>query len=232
MIFVLNAGAAPNIAGFRLTVAGKLIHISGSARDLPGQAPAQVSFVNNGATLVVTERNSNTITAYTVDDGRLSGPFTHASAGQTPFGFAVSRMDLLVVSEAAGGGAGASTVSSYEVDDSGQLRRVTSALSTGQTAACWVAVTRNGRYAFVANAASRSISSLAVARDGMLTVLNASAGQTPANAIDLAMSGNSRYLYALSRDMVSVFRVSADGSLMPVQVVSGFPTTAGGLIAR
>jgi hypothetical protein len=32
----------------------------------------------------------------------LEGPFTHNSEGQTPFGFDVSRMDVLVVSEAAG----------------------------------------------------------------------------------------------------------------------------------
>jgi 6-phosphogluconolactonase len=144
MVVVLNAGGAANIASFRLTSRGSLLPLSGSTRALPGLAPAQVSFAAHGSVLVVTQKNSNTIAVYKVEDGDLSGPFSHASAGQTPFGFGISKMDILVVSEAAGGAPGASTVSSYEVEDSGQLRVITAALHAGQTAACWVAVTQNG----------------------------------------------------------------------------------------
>jgi 6-phosphogluconolactonase (cycloisomerase 2 family) len=234
LVFVLNAGGAANITGFRLTPAGMLVPIPGSTRVLPGAAPAQVSFAVHGGALVVTHKGSNTITVYAVDGSTLSGPFTHASAGATPFGFDLSRMDILVVSEAAGGAPGASTVSSYEVDDSGQLRAITSALATGETAACWVAVNQNGKYAYVANTGSSTISSLRVARDGSLTLLAAAAGHTPPGtpAIDLAFSVNSRYLYALAGPTISAFRVSADGSLTPVQVVSGLPAGTAGLAAR
>jgi len=233
IVFVLNGGGSANITGFRLTARGRLVPIPGSTRVLPGQAPAQVSFAA-GRALVVTEKASNTITVYTIDDQSLAGPFIHASSGPTPFGFGVARSDVLVVSEAAGGAVGASTVSSYEVDDTGGLRLITASLATGETAACWVAVTRSGKYAYIANTGSSTISSAAVGRDGSLTLLEAVAGRTPAGtpAIDLALSLGSKYLYGLAGNTISAFQVSADGSLTPVQVVSGIPPSAAGLVAR
>jgi 6-phosphogluconolactonase len=234
LIFVLNAGGVANITGFHLTHTGQLVPIPGSTRVLSGAAPAQISFANHGSTLVVTERVSNTITVYRVDDTTLSGPFTHPSSGLTPFGFGISGMDVVVVSDAAAGAPGATTVSSYIVNESGSLQPVTTALPLGQTAACWVAVTQNGKYAFIANAGSSTISSIAVARDGSLRVLNAAAGSTPPNtpAIDLALSVNSRYLYSLAGGTISAFRVASDGALMPVQVVTGLPASAAGMAAR
>jgi 6-phosphogluconolactonase (cycloisomerase 2 family) len=235
VVFVLNAGGTANITGFRLTPRGRLVPINGSTRVLPGAAPAQVSFAEQGQILVVTEKDSNTITLYKFEeDGMLEGPFTHDSAGQTPFGFEVSKSDLLIVSEAAGGAPGGSTISSYELDDDGTLRTITAALPTGQTAACWVAVTHNGKYAYVANTGSSNISSLAVGRNGALRLLAAIAGETPPGtpAIDLAFSAGSRYLYALAGNTISVFRVSAKGALEHLQVVTGFPSSAAGLAAR
>jgi 6-phosphogluconolactonase (cycloisomerase 2 family) len=234
MVVVLNAGGAANITAFRLSPHGALIPMPGSTRVLPGLAPAQVSFAAHGSLLIVTQKTSNTIVVYKVEDDGVSGPFSHASAGQTPFGFGISKMDILIVSEAAGGAPGASTISSYEVDDSGQFHVITSALHAGQTAACWVAVTQNGKYAYIANTGSSTISSVAVGRDGTLRVLSAVAGETPPStaAIDLAFNVNSKYLYALASGTISTFRASADGSLTRAQVVSGLPLSTAGLVAR
>jgi 6-phosphogluconolactonase (cycloisomerase 2 family) len=164
----------------------------------------------------------------------VSGPTVYSSSGMTPFGFGVSRTDVLVVSDASGGATGASTVSSYIVDDSGGLERVTAALPTGETAACWVAVTRNGRFAYIANTGSSTISSVAVRRDGSLALLDAVAGRTPPGtpAIDLAFSVNSRYLYSLAGGTISVFHASRFGRLALLQVVKGLPSSAAGLAAR
>jgi 6-phosphogluconolactonase len=234
LVFILNAGAPANITGFELTPRGALVPIPGSTRVLPGAAPAQVSFANHGTTLVVTEKNSNTITVYAVDDDTLSGPFTQPSSGMTPFGFGVSRSDLLIVSNAAGGAPGGSSVSSYFVEDEGPVQPVTAALRTGETAACWVAVTRNGKYAYIANTGSSTISSISVRRDGSLRLLEAVAGRTPAGtpAIDLDLSVNSKYLYSLAGGTISVFRVSRNGNLARVQVVTGLPSSTAGLAAR
>jgi 6-phosphogluconolactonase (cycloisomerase 2 family) len=183
---------------------------------------------------VVTEKGSNTIVVYPIDDGLISGPVTHPSSGMTPFGFGVSRNDLLIVSDAAGGAPGRSTVSSYAVDDDGSLDPVTAALATGETAACWVAVTKNGKYVYIANTGSSSISSMSVSRNGSLALIHAVAGRTPAGtpAIDLALSVNSKYLYALAGGTISVFRVWGNGVLSPVQVVTGLPSSTAGLTAR
>jgi 6-phosphogluconolactonase len=95
-------------------------------------------------------------------------------------------------------------------------------------------VTRNGRYAFIANTGSSTISSVGVHRDGSLTLISAVAGRTPPGtpAIDLALSANSRYLYSLAGGTISVFRVSPNSSLAPVQVVTGLPPSTAGLVAR
>lgn len=235
MVFVLNAGSPPQINGFRLTREGQLEAMPGATGMLVGAAPAQVSFDNHGASLVVTEKGSNTLEVFTIDDDEnLVGPVVTPSSGATPFGFAFGRGDILVVSEAVGGAPGASTVSSYWLDDDGTLTPLTMALPTTQTAACWVAVTKNGKYAYVANTGSSSISSIAVGRDGYLTLLDPAAGSTGAGtaAIDMAFSGNSRYLYALASGTISAFRGKPDGSLTPVGRVAGLPTSAVGLAAR
>jgi hypothetical protein len=97
-----------------------------------------------------------------------------------------------------------------------------------------VAVTRNGKFAFIANTGSSTISSVLVRRDGSLALLNPVAGRTPPGtpAIDLALSVNSSYLYSLAGGTISVFRVSAFGTLALVQVVTGLPSSTAGLAAR
>src|SRR5579871_2052762 len=51
LVYVLNAHGTPNITGFRLVDAGKLIALSGSTRDLPGgsmAAPHDIHFSPDG----------------------------------------------------------------------------------------------------------------------------------------------------------------------------------------
>ncbi len=233
LVFVLNAGGTANITGFRLSAKGNLVPLPGSTRVLPGMAPAQVSFALHGAVLVVTEKGSNTITTFPVDDGTVGPATTHASAGATPFGFAVAKFDVLVVTEAAGGAPGGSTISSYRTEKDGSVTPVTSSLSTGETAACWAAVTDNGKYAYIANTGSSSISSLEIGQDDSLTLLEAAAGHTPPGTptVDLAFSVNSKFLYGLAGNTISAFRVAADGTLAAVQTTT-LPASAVGLAAR
>lgn len=234
MAFVLNAGSA-RINGFSLTHDGRLEAIPGATGALSGAGPAQVSFDDHGTTLVVTDKATNTIETFTLGTGgNLMGPFVTPSAGATPFGFAFGHRDIVVVSEAAGGAPGASTVSSYLVNGDGTLTPVTTAVPTTQTAACWVAVTKDGKYAYAANTGSSSISSIAVSPNGALTLLNPVAGSTGGGtaAIDLAFSINGRFLYGLASGTISSFDVMSDGSLAPVGMVGGLPASAVGLVAR
>ena len=239
VLYVLNAGGAGSISGFHASKRGMLSPLAGSTRPLSGAGvgPAQVSFDPEGETMVVTEKNTNLIDVYEVDDdtGLAEGPESHPSAGATPFGFAFDRRDHLIVSEAFGGAVDASAVSSYEVDD-GDVDVITASAKTTETAACWIVVTDDGRYTYTTNTGSASISGYRIGHSGRLTLLDADGrtGETGAGPIDMAMSHGSRFLYSLNSgdDSITGFRVAADGSLTPVGGVSGLPDGATGLAAR
>ena len=241
MLYVLNAGGNGNITGFNVEH-GQLSPIPGSTRPLSGNAtgPAQVQFSADGRLLAVTEKSTNRIDIYTVNkDGTANGPTWHASAGITPFGFAFGKDGKLVASEAFGGGANASAASSYIVGKDGSFNVVSASSPTHQTAACWLALTSNERYAYTANAGSASISGYSVGQDGSLALLDASGvtGTTGAHPADLAMSNNSHFLYSLnitaSSQSISAFEVQSDGSLSPVTgITGGLPSSAVGLAAR
>ena len=233
-VFVLNAGGTPNITGFHLTGAGVLVPIPSVQKVLTGTGPAEVSFNRDGTLLAVTEKTSNTIVVFSIDSGKLIGPFISASAGQEPFGFAFGPHNLLLVSEAFNGAQNGSAVSSYQADSGGGLRLITASSPTTQTAACWLVVTANGRFAYTDNTGSSTVSSFAVAQDGSLALLNGTAGSTPAETspIDLALSADSQYLYSLASGTISEFEVAADGSLSPIGSITGLPASTVGLQAQ
>lgn len=242
LVYVLNAGGAGNISGLTFDARGNLLPLVGSTQPLsnggvgaaPG--PAQVSFSPNGRQLVVTEKATNQILTYNVDqNGLASGPVVHPSVGATPFGFGFSKKDTLIVSEAFGGAPNGSAVSSYSLNGGG-LTVVSPSVYTNQTAACWIAVTGNGKYAYTTNAGSGSISGYQVGHDGSLSLLNGNGqtgvtgpGSTP---VDAAFGVNSHFLYVLLAGAhgIAVFQVGADGSLTPLGQVS-VPTGAIGIAA-
>ena len=231
VLYVLNAGGDGNISGFRVGNDGALAPLAGSTRPLSGSGvgPAQVSFSPTGAWLVVTEKATNRLDIYAVgSDGLLSGVNTAASAGGTPFGFAFGHRDELFVSEAAG------SASSYIVGTAG-LTVASGAVLTHQGAPCWAVVTQNGRYGYTANAQGGSISGFAITSDGSISLIDGD-GRTAVvggGNIDLAVSGNSRYLYQLNGNRsISGFRIEADGHLTAVGNVAGLPASTVGLVAR
>jgi 6-phosphogluconolactonase (cycloisomerase 2 family) len=241
ILYVLNAGTESNISGFRVAHDGRLRPLRNSTRPLSAAAvqPAQVQFNNTGDFLVVTEKATNKIDLYAVDDGTARGPFVRDSNGITPFGFAFDRRDRLVVSEAFMDAPGASAVSSYDFDAAeAPLEVVSGSVKTMQTSACWVAITRLGRYAYVTNTGSGTISGYAIARDGTLALLapNGISASTGAGSLpqDLALTRRSDFLFALAPGTGSLvtFRVLADGSLRHVDTAQGIPASAQGLAAH
>ncbi len=239
LLYVLNAGS-DDISGFTLSRHGKLSALPGSTRSLSGTgtAPAQIQFDPNGSILVVTEKATNLIDTFVVDDDGLPGNAnSFASVGATPFGFAFDRRGRLVVSEAAGGAPDASSVSSYQVSDDGVVTVIDGAVPTTETAACWVAISDNGRYAYTTNTGSSSLTGYRIARDGSLSLLDAdgATGDTGAGSapIDLAFSGNSRFIYSLSaaNGSISAFKVGKNGSLTTIGRIEGIPGSLNGLAA-
>jgi len=221
VVYVLNSGATPNVSTFTQDTGGSLSALAGGRRDLNAGATgaAQVSVAPDGTTLVVTERTAHRLETLALDAaGRPGAPVITASSGQTPFGFAFGHRGDVLVSEA-----GASTVSSYRVGDGGALHAITVSLAVGQGAACWLAASPNGRFAYTGNA-SGSISGFRVGEDGSLSALDADGitaalpGTTPR---DLDFSRNGRFLYAVSPAGRAIgYRVATDGSLRQVANVA------------
>jgi 6-phosphogluconolactonase (cycloisomerase 2 family) len=236
LLYVLNAGGGAgdkdNIVAF-VFADGKLLPLPNSARLLSGDntGPAQVSFTSDGDRLIVTERLTNLIDTYAVDgDGVAGTRTTSPSAGMTPFGFDVGRHDRLFVSEAATGSA-----SSYTVSATGELQVISGAVPTQQSAPCWLLTSHNERFVYTANAGSGSISGFHVGHDGSLELLNAD-GRTAvtgdgSHPVDMAQSHDGRFLYNLANGDGTLhgFKVKENGSLEPVMVLNGIPTSAAGL---
>lgn len=231
VVYVLNAGpGTENVSGFYLSDRGYLEPIPGAILPLSGVnvGPAQLELNAAGTLLAVTEKGTSLIDVYTLDaDGLASQPYVQGSEGTTPFGFrffTYQGEDRLVVSEAFEGAVDASAASSYAVDAYGTLTPVSSSVPTLQTAACWVALTGNGRFGYTANTGSGSVTGYTVAPDGTLAFI----GNTPlsgaaASSIDLAFSRQGRFLYVLDQenDQIDGFRVESDGSLTGLGAVPG-----------
>jgi 6-phosphogluconolactonase len=241
LLYVLNEGGTPNIAGFDFDEDGTLTPLPGSTRPLIGGVaadPAQIGFSHDGELLVVTEKSGNRINTYTInDDGLPSPPMDNASNGMTPFGFAFNNADTLVVSEAFGGAANQSAASSYSASDDGTLNVISGSVPNSQSASCWVVITNNGKFAFVSNTASGTISSYRInAEDGSLTLLNPVAANTGMGSapIDMTLSNNSRILFVLLAGTQSVasFRIWRNGNLTPVDTAGGLPLGAQGIAAK
>ena len=240
LLYVLNAGGTGNISGFTLTRKGKLIPLADSTRPLSGAAvaPAQIAFNPEGKVLVVTEKAANNLATYTIDDdGRARGPYVYPAAGTTPFGFAFDRRGRLFVSQAAAGVANSGGVSSYRLSDSGVPSVISASVSTTETAACWVVVTNNGRFAYVTNGGSASVSAYHIQLDGSIVLRDADGrtGDTGVGSgpLDAALAGNSRYLYTLSprNGTIGAFSVQRDGALVALPGPSGLPISTNGLAA-
>ena len=237
IVFVLNAGGTGNISGFSLDD-NKLSPIPNSTRTLSSSmaGAAQVSFVRNGRVLVVTEKATNKIITYTVNEWGVPGTMhSITSASPTPFGFAPGRHGNIYVSEAVGGAANASNVSSYQVSNDGSITLADGPVGTGQSAACWVVLTNNGKFIYTTNTASNTLSSYNVNQgSGNINLLQSIAATSGMGPIDAALSDNSKYLYVLNSasHSISAYSVANNGSLTTVQTVTGLPASTNGLAAN
>ncbi len=247
LLYVLNAGGsvgdADNISGFIVAEDGTLSPLPDSTRPLSSDttAPAQIGFTPDGSVLVVTEKATNNILTYTVgNDGYAADPTIYASVGTTPFGFAFGKRGQLFVSEAFGGMPDVSAVSAYIVSPDGDLEVVSPSVGNLQTAACWVIVTKGGRFAYDTNTGSGSISGYSISFDGTISLLDAD-GRTGVTGdgtapLDMALSVNGQYLYTLNggNETISAFRVDGKGglTLIAADVAVGLPDGSNGLAAR
>jgi 6-phosphogluconolactonase (cycloisomerase 2 family) len=246
LLYVLNAGSVAggvdNIAGFQIGPRGVLSPLPNSSRPLsaPATGPAQVGFSREGDMLIVTERLTNRITTFALDQFGIPGtPQSTASSGATPFGFRVNLDGFLIVSEAGGGANGLSAASSYAVKDQGTLAVISGSVPTLQAAACWIGVTADGQYAYTGNAGSGTVTGFAVGDQGALTRLTGPGGTVAtggASPTEMAVLGR-QVLYVLNRNSggIGVFEIRKDGTLVMRQNLQGVlpaQTFANGLLVH
>lgn len=239
LVYVLNAGRdgfPGSIVGFR-TSGGRFSPIPDARLPLNPNAgnPSQIDFSPEGNLLIVTDKPTNTITTYRVNATGVAGPpQPQPSTGETPFGFDTTG-DLLLVSEAFGGAADASALSSYRMNLDGSLRRISDSVPTTETAACWVEVTENGRYAYLTNTGSGTITGYRIRTNGRVQRLDNDGvtATTGGGPLDVEMVG-SDFLYVHVGDTNSLqgFRVvPGTGALIPLNGsgTDGLPATAVGV---
>jgi 6-phosphogluconolactonase len=236
LVYVLNNGT-PNISAFTV-MDEKLVPLADSARPLstPDADPAQVSFTLDGRGLIATERGTNSISSYVIDElGYAQAAATVKSAGQTPYGFAFASDGALVVSEAFGGTKGAAAASSYAVSGA-ELQVISGSIADTRSEVCWVVITKDDRFAYVTNFGDGTVSSYEIAADRSLKLSDPVAGSTGRDdkgLRDEAISADGRYLYAIDPDAQKLFAwaIGQDGQLMPAGEYGGIPATVAGLAA-
>jgi 6-phosphogluconolactonase len=210
--YVVNAGDS-TISGFRIRH-DRLEPIDGSTQSLTGSGAAQVSFDAEGKRLVVTEKATSTIDVFAVNRrGVASAAVPAASVGETPFGFAIDDRNHVIVSNAAAGAANASSVSSYRFTGRTGLEAVSSEVADSQTAACWIALSENQKYAYTTNAGSGSISSYRVGRHGSLELLQSVAATPGMGPNEMVEADGSLFTLNTGSHTVTAHTISSDGSL-------------------
>jgi len=230
LVYVLNTGS-PSLVGLRLEGWTRV----GEHQLAEGSDPAQVGFSPDGSTLVVTDRATDAIVQYPVDDsGRLGEPTVVPSSGPTPYGFAFAG-DTLVVTEAFGAQTGKAAASSYRLAG-GAVTPVSRSVGNGRSEICWAVVTNDGRYAFTTNFADGAVSRYAIGGDGSITLEDAAAGTSVEGRPGLRdedLTGDGRFLYAIDADSQRIFgwAIESGGELRPLGSWEGLPATAAGLAA-
>ncbi|MEV6637301.1 beta-propeller fold lactonase family protein [Actinoplanes sp. NPDC051470] len=172
-VYVLNAGGATNVTGFRLSRDGlhplagstRKLGITNAAVPLFTDSPPQVGFSPDGRHLLVTTKSKNTIEVFaTAHDGRLSAkPVTTTSTGDVPFSFVFDQAGHLLVTEAAKSG-----VTSYTLRKDGTLDVITPSVESGQQVLCWIA--RAGKFFYGTNPGSSTISLYTVDDKGKVAI--------------------------------------------------------------
>jgi hypothetical protein len=271
LVYVLNEGelgptddaSEGTIQGYTVSPGGTLTALPGSVEPLSvtgneNAVPAQIAFDNTGRTLTVTHRaplplgfpfnlpGSSRIDTFVLNADGTPGPaVVNAAVGDVPndfapFGFAFDPSNRLLVTNAFG-----PSISSYAINTTtGALTFIPGGNTTvpGTFAPCWIAITPDGRFAFLSNTGSDDITRLSIATDGTTTVLGTTALPGAGSAADIVLSPDGRFLTVLSvvaanlgpppaadTSQADTYAVGTDGSLTLLADGQTPATLAGGV---
>lgn len=236
LVYVANSAAASNVVGFHIERDGRLNFIPNSLRFLSGAnaGVGSVAISPDGTFLAVTERNTNNIDVFKIlDDGTLDPIVVNHDPTPGIFSLVFAPDGALLVAETGPAGqTNASAVSSFFVAANGSLTPVSPDVPTLGAAACWLEVAPNGKFVYVSNAGTGTVSGFLLGPGGALSPLPGTVlGTNPAGStnIDIAVSADSRFLYTLNTGTgtISIFTIQSNGSLIVQSPVTGLPAAAG-----
>jgi 6-phosphogluconolactonase len=260
-----NSSTGNAIVAYARHADGSLSYLGSYPTSGRGTAPAiglgsqgAVVLAPNDRFLFAVNSGSDEISSFAVDKDGLAFVSKVGSGGQRPVSIAATE-HLLYALNAAGNttlagfrigkdgsltpvpswtrtlGAGVGAATSFTIDRDGNLTKASGPVATNQLAPCWVVLTKNGRFAYTANAQSGSVSAFAVGRDGSLSLVThadgSPAGITGMNTgpLDMDVSRNSRFLYVVEGRTGNImgFEIRSDGLLSPMPDALA-PITGGG----
>lgn len=249
-VYVLNEGSGlssdpaqlrfDNISGFRFTGNGNLVPIAGSTRIINNTrptAPAKVGFNKSGTVLLVTEKATDTLTTYVMQQDGTPAliPLKHTSFVPTPFGFAFGDRDYVYVTEANRNGPGAT--SSYRVDSvTGAVSSRIDSLNQG-LAPCWTVLSNDQTIGYETNTSSGTISLYRINFDGTMDYFFGGTTDQPvatgAGVRDVVLTQDNKSLVTLNNgdSQIRSFWVDRNGAIKPGKTLP-LPASATGLIAR
>jgi 6-phosphogluconolactonase (cycloisomerase 2 family) len=230
VVYVLNSRAGGRVSGYRI-VGSRLAPIHSSTVDLGftpvsgntefTHTPGQISFSPDGTQLLVTTKAlGQSVLVFHINRHDVLDPKPVINpVGNTPFSVSFISPNRVLLVEAAG------DVASFTLDASGNLEPVTS-LPTDQQASCWIA--RAGRYWYVSNAGSNTLTGIRAHHSGAETDLGNTA--TDPGTIDAAATPDGAHLYVQGgfNGTIDTFQVNTDGSLIPVNSPITVANAAGG----
>lgn len=223
LAYVLDGSVAANgITGFKVAGNGTLAPLPDSFIQLssPIAVPGVIQFSPDGKAIVVTHKVGSSLDVFQIGDNDLAiGPITTtASNGPRPFSAIFRNDSILFVVESGLPSFKNAAVSSYQFNSaSGALTVITKSEKNGQTDGCWIALTKDQRFAYTANFISGSIASYSIASNGTASLINGAAAVPGLNSnpVDLALSDDGLFIYDLLRGMggVAGWKIKQDGSL-------------------
>jgi hypothetical protein len=222
LIYVLDAGGSGAVQGYDadtltpLPGAGRSLGLNPTLTPAFLNTPGQIGFTPDGRHLIVTTKaNGSDIDVFDVaPSGGLFGALTvNPSATPVPFGFTFDHAGDLVVTEA-----GTSNVTTYRLGAGDRLTTL-GTVGDGLTALCWVTGTWHGVF-YGANAGSAAVTAYTIDQHGVPELVNNT--PTDAGPIDLVASpdGSALYVETGGSDLVDIFSIQPNGSLVPAGSVA------------
>jgi 6-phosphogluconolactonase len=234
-IYVLNAGGNGAIVAFRVDGPGRLHEIPDSIVPLtaPNDGASSISISPDGSTLVVIEKGPNNIDTFPIrPDGTLGAVVVNHSVTPGVFAAIFAPSGVLLVSENQPNGIDVSSTSSYNIHADGKIQAISQSVPSFGDGNCWNAITPNGKFVYVNNAATSTIAGFSVDANGSLTPIAGTILATePKGAanLDMSISGDGKLLFSLNSGLgnVSVYQINANGTLTKLGDIDGLPMSAG-----